>query len=512
MTNTIPATNSVNIAQHTLNLVCASNAQTQPRETALSNSTPSSEPTASDATAPDTSIAAAPGPSSSDVTRADKASTAPTAPTKSTSTPASSVSTGTKPGRDAKLTRNVAKRAAHKGSPNFIQLTHTPLIPERILRQYGAYSWYDERFRAAARLLQCLWLRDHDIPTASSPANASDSPAANAGFGSILTVEAANAGRNFLSKTIHRYALHSWLMSEPGACYEETRFFGNSLSSMPMAFNLLAPLAWDLDLASRVFSRLLPGIFQRAERIRFESKSGTPRHPVQPARRGTVPRGPIGLRLCNSWRRCERSTLHRLYRDQVFETLDHTNIAKMRDRYNEASRQVRLYDNPDSLILRSPPIEQFWREHMLAQLAVDNGVTAKAVFLAIGPELNRRVQGAFQVYQGELIEPDRQEPGRVPFIPMTLETVIRAIADAGAIDHACALWDRYCDFDRVYRLSLQQLTGDAARAPASKSAQHHQPAALPPTSRALAATPARRTRAASSRPRGNTAATKREAV
>lgn len=411
------------------------------------------------------------------------------------------------PGRSAERTRNVAKRAARKDRPNFIQLTHTPLIPERILRQYGAYSWYDDRFRASARLLQCLWLRDHDIPTAASPVNASDNPAANAGFGSILTVEAANAGLNFLSSAVHRHCLHSWLMSEPGACYEETRLFGNSLSSMPMAFNLLAPLAWDLDLASRVFSRLLPGIFQRVERIQFETSPGRRDTRFNPRGEGPY----LGDRSafdCAIHGVDVSGTPCIVYTEIKYsETLNHTNIAKMRERYNEASRQVRLYDNPDSLILRSPPIEQFWREHMLAQLAVDNGVTAKAVFLAIGPELNRRVQGAFQVYEGELIEPNRQEPGRVPFIPMTLETVIRAIAHAGAIDHARALWGRYCDFDRVYRLSFQQLTGDASPNPTDKPAQHLQATALPPIRRA----PVRRTRASSRRP-SDTSITKQEAV
>jgi hypothetical protein len=402
----------------------------------------------------------------------------------------------------------LTKRATHKDRPNFVQLAHTPLIPERILRQYGAYSWYDERFRAAARLLQCLWLRERDIPTASSQANASDDPAAKAGFGSILSVEAANAGRNFLSPAIYRHALHSWLMSEPGACYEEIRFFGNSLSSMPMVFNLLAPLALDTDLASRVFRRLLPGIVQRVTRVQFETSPG--RRDARFNRRGEGPYlGDRSAFDCAIHGVDASGTPCIVYTEIKYsETLDHTNIAKMRERYNEASRQVRLYDNPDSLILRSPPIEQFWREHMLAQLAVDNGVTAKAVFLAIGPELNRRVQGAFQVYNGELIEPDRQEPGRVPFIPMTLETVIRTIADAGAVDQARALWDRYCDFDRVYRLSLQQLTGDASPNRTDKPAQHLQAAALSPTRRA----PGRRTRAASSRRPSDSSITKQEAV
>ncbi|MCW5704899.1 MAG: hypothetical protein KIT82_20245, partial [Bradyrhizobium sp.] len=150
--------------------------------------------------------------------------------------------------------------------------------------------------------------------------------------------------------------------------------------------------------------------------------------------------------------------------------------------------------------------------HMLSQLAVDNGITPRAIFLAIGPKLNRRVQGVFRVYQGELIDADRQDTARVPFIPLTLEIVIEAIATAGATDHARVLWDRYCDFERVYRLLLQQLTGDAARAPADKPVQQPPAPQLLPTRRALAATQARRTRAASSRTRSNASITKQEAV
>lgn len=466
----------------------------------MSNSTPSSQPITSDSTAP---AITTPGPNSSDVT-------APAAET--TSTLASSA--GTMPERRTNRTRNVTRRAVHKAPPNFVQLARTPLIPERILRQYGAYSWYDERFRAAARLLQCLWLRERDIPTASSQANATDSPAAIAGFGSILSVEAANAGRNFLSSAIYRHALHSWLMSEPGACYEEVRFFGNSLSSMPLVFNLLAPLAVDIGLASQVLRRLLPGIVQRVERIQFETSPG--RRDTRFNRRGEGPYlGDRSAFDCAFHSLDPSGTPCIVYTEIKYsETLDHTNIAKMRDRYAEASRQVRLYENPDSLILRSPPIEQFWREHMLAQLAVDNGVTPKAVFLAIGPELNRRVQGAFQVYQGELIDADRRDPSRVPFIPLTLETVIRAIADAGAIDHARALWDRYCDFERVYRLSLQELAGDASfnSTPTTKPSNEAQLRSPPPTRRNSASTNARLPKAASTPTRGNTANIKTGAV
>jgi hypothetical protein len=105
-------------------------------------------------------------------------------------------------------------------------------------------------------------------------------------------------------------------------------------------------------------------------------------------------------------------------------------------------------------MLRSLALEQLWREHMLAQLAVDQGLTPRAMFIAIGPRLNRRVMAAFRVYESELVEADDQDANRVPFQAFTLETFIDALAEAGAEGVARDLWGRYADFERVYHLSL----------------------------------------------------------
>jgi hypothetical protein len=394
--------------------------------------------------------------------------------------------------------------------PTFKQLSRTPLVPEAVLKRYGAYCVIDTRFRAAARLLQCIWLRDHDIPTAASVNDAASSNTASASdhnphtaFGSILSPEAANAGRNFPNSAIHRLALQEWLMCEEDAAIDDERLFGNALSSMPLVFNMFGPMAFDLKLATSVFRVLLPGFVYSVERIQFEHSPGrrderflADRTAFDLAVHVTTPDGEAGT----------------IFIEVKYSESMEGPAARMRDRYNEASKQVRLYDNPDSLILRAAPIEQVWREHMLSQLAVDNGITPRAVFMAIGPKLNRRVQGVFRVYQGELIDANRQDAGRVPFIPLTLESVIETIATVGAADHARALWDRYCDFDRVYRLSLQQLAGDASPIPTDKPAREPRRRALLPARRALASTSARQTEAVSSRGHGNAKAPRQEAV
>lgn len=447
----------------------------------MSNPTPSFTPAISDAT-----TTAAPAPNVSDATR--------TAADANTARPTESAAT---------VTGHKTRRPPRErdGNRAFIQIGRTPLVPEKILKDRGAFCVIDTRFRAAARLLQCLWLRDHNIPTASSDAGDTiDGPAA---FGNILSPEAAYAGRNFLSSAIHRLALQEWLMCEEDAAIDDERLFGNALSSMPLVFNIFAPMALDRKLATSVFRELLPGFVRSVERIQFEHSPG------RRDERFLADRTAFDLAVQVITPGGEPGTI---FIEVKFSESMEGPAARMRDRYNEASKQVRLYDNPDSLILRSAPLDQIWREGMLAQLAVDNGITPRAIFMAIGPKLNRRVQGVFRVYQGELIDPDRQDASRVPFIPLTLESVIEAMATAGATDHAQVLWDRYCDFERVYRLSLQQLTGSASFSPANKPEQQRQVPALPPTRRVHTPTNPQRTRATSSRTRSNTGATKQGAV
>jgi len=256
-----------------------------------------------------------------------------------------------------------------------------------LLRRYGAYCGIDTRFRTAARLLQCLWLKDHGIATAfSSPKVAGDTDRA---FGSILSAEAARAGKNFLTPAIHRLAMQELLMREEDAAIDEERLFGNALSSMPLCFNLFAPLALDLSLATAVFRRLLPDFVHTVEQIIFEHSPGrredrflADRTAFDLAVRVITPSGDPAT----------------VFVEVKYSESMEGPAARMRERYDEASYQARLYREPDGAILRSLAIEQLWREHMLAQLSVDHGVTPRAVFMGIGPRLNRRVQAAFRVY------------------------------------------------------------------------------------------------------------------
>lgn len=332
-------------------------------------------------------------------------------------------------------------------STAFISLPRVPLVPDELLKRHNVYCFIDTRFRRAARLLQAMWLKDHNIPSSASTRTI-DNVTKTFGFASNLSNAAAEAGKNFIDEKVHQLVLRELLMREEGAAIDEERLFGNALSSMPMTFNLFGPLALDLKLATAVFYHLLPEFVHTVERIAFEHSPG--RREARFLNDGTAfdvavhvttPEGEAGIIFCE----CKLSE-------------DMTGpAARMRDRYNEASRLAHLYVDPESALLRSLALEQLWREHMLAQLVVDQGITSHGVFMAIGPRLNRRVMTAFKVYESELIHREDQDENRVAFEPVTLEAFVEAINAVGATKLASSLWQRYLDFGRIYDLALEEV-------------------------------------------------------
>lgn len=377
-------------------------------------------------------------------------------------------------------------------APTFKQLSRVPLVPEAVLKRHHAYCALDPRYRAAQRLQQALWLKNQGIPTAADDRCATD---ARSFLGSMLSADAARAGKNFLSADLHRLALEACLMCEEDALLAPDRLFGHALSSSPLTFNLFGPLAVNLGLARKVFRVLLAGIIDDVQGVIFEHS---------PGRRSNLPGRDIWLSDRTAADVAVQATTLDGEPVTIFIEVKLSEsmgpAARMRERYNEVSRQVLLYRDPNSAVLRSDAVEQLWRLHLLSQLAVDNGVTPRAVFLAVAPQLNARVWGAFRVYQGELIEPDQRGADRAPFVPLTLETVIETIAAAGASDLAQALWNRYCDFTEVYRLSMEELTsGDGSSSPSQPPAtQRANRGVLLPARRSTSPSTRRRTNSASS--------------
>lgn len=101
--------------------------------------------------------------------------------------------------------------------------------------------------------------------------------------------------------------------------------------------------------------------------------------------------------------------------------------ARLRQRYDEASRQSGLYTDPDATALRENPIQQLWRQHMLAELARQRGDYDEGTFVIIAPKLNHRVHRAIGRYRTHLADGE----GRTRFDAITLKAFVEAIRTGG---------------------------------------------------------------------------------
>src|SRR5262245_11246026 len=90
-------------------------------------------------------------------------------------------------------------------------LPRIPLVPQSLLKAHGVDCIVDNRFRAAARLLQRLWLLDNGIATGVHIRKNDDGDVLIP-LESLLSPEAAHAGRNFLSPEIHTFVRRELIM------------------------------------------------------------------------------------------------------------------------------------------------------------------------------------------------------------------------------------------------------------------------------------------------------------
>lgn len=313
-----------------------------------------------------------------------------------------------------------------------------PLIPERVLRQAHVYERYDTRFRAAARLMQALWRERHKL----GEGHYTNAAGHRRKLGSRLSTEAAKAGANFLTPEIFGQARYDLAYREPGALFDIERMHGNLLSSMPLAFNLLAPLKADKKLARRVFGRLMPGVAKNVTHIQMEHSPG----------RGdpTFTADGTAFDAIVTGRAADGAKTFVAIEVKFSESMVEPE-ARVRPRYDELARSSGLYVEPDDPALRKNPLQSLWRAHMLSQAMIDADLYDRGVFVLIAPRQNREVQRAARQYAKRLSKTD----GKVIFINIELEDAIEAIRGAGEADLADALHERYADFGPVHELVRQ---------------------------------------------------------
>lgn len=264
-----------------------------------------------------------------------------------------------------------------------VSLAPTPFLNEGIRQRHHTYVANDSRFAASTRLLAHLWRQDQQLPAAtfitSDPASKPRRRTANW----LLRRDAAQAGATFLTPAIRDHARQALLFREPGAMWNEDRLWANLLSSQALTLNLLAPLAIDLALATRVFRTLLPGFVGDVRSIRFEHSPG--RFKASYFGDGTAldalievatPEGEIAAIAIEV---------------KLTEGLTGPS-ATPRTRYVEAAQASGLYRDATNATLARAGFEQLRREHVMMTLMLQHGLASRGRFILIAPQLNRRAQ------------------------------------------------------------------------------------------------------------------------
>ena len=308
-----------------------------------------------------------------------------------------------------------------------------PIIPSHLLKQYQVEDVGDTRFRACARLLQSMWREDQQLPVGShQQTNDYDRC-----LGSRIDRASGSFGRNFLTTKIARLAKYETVYREPGAMVEENRLWHNLLSSQPLCFNLFGDMKLDLSMATRFWSSLFPDHMAKVEVIYFEHSPGRGNEAF------IADYTAFDVLIAGQSRKGQRSfiAIEVKYSESMNEP-----AASIRPRYNAVSTRSGLFKDPEHPALRSAPIQQLWREHMLSQTMLDNGLYDSGLFLVVHPAKNEDCSVAVASYKQHLHEPSAGNPA---FAALTLEECVQGMRDIGEAELADALFTRYLDFDRI---------------------------------------------------------------
>lgn len=310
-----------------------------------------------------------------------------------------------------------------------------PLVPDAVMRTHKVNQPADTRFRACARLLQALVREEMDAPigTYRSPGGG------RSRLGSVLAPVPAAAGANFLTPEIARLAYREIVYREPGALIDVERFWSNLLSSVPLTLNLFGAMKLNPALAETFVERVAPDLAGKVTHVIFEHSParGDERFTAD----GTAFDVLIGLR------RADGARTFLAFEVKYSENLTEPE-ARHRPRWDDLSRSSELFLDPEAPELRKNPLQQLWREHMLAHAMVENGLYDAGAFILLAPKLNNHVQRGASAYAAQL----SPTPHLVPFINLTLEEAADHLGQAGEPDIAAAFIRRYLDFRPVHDL------------------------------------------------------------
>ena len=218
-----------------------------------------------------------------------------------------------------------------------------------------------------------------------------------------------------------------------GKLYGKPRIFNDLLSSQPLCFNLFAELQRDLPLATDVMKNLTNGLVGSVTDIDFEWSPG------RGDTRLTGDRSAFDVYVSFSSAGHKKGFIG-------IEVKYHENLigaaSPHKDRYDQIADQMGCFKESNREVLKDQPLQQIWRDHLLAGIHRIADGFEEGFFVFLYPEKNTHCSSAVASYERCLTNTDT-------FASWTIESVASAIkrcTDDPSIDRFI---DRSLAFEKI---------------------------------------------------------------
>jgi hypothetical protein len=301
--------------------------------------------------------------------------------------------------------------------------------PVDLLEKYHALELNTDKFdfQWRARLLQSVWREEQGLSAGEYRGKLRGAR--------LVMPQAQNTLANYLTPTIRdvvRKEVEDPIQAK-GKLYGRPRIYNNLLSSQPLCFNLFGELSLDLDLATSVLSDITDGRILRVTAIEFEYSPGRgddrytgDRSAFDVYVRYTTPaegRGFVGIEV--------------KYHEGLADP-----VADHRLRYDEVASMMDCFVPEFLPKLRKRPLQQVWRDHLLAGAHKQVDCFEDGFFAFLYPAGNTACSDAVDQYKKCLSSSES-------FQEWTLESLVDRL-----MIHSPASWirelnRRYLDFSRL---------------------------------------------------------------
>jgi len=277
--------------------------------------------------------------------------------------------------------------------------------PLDLLRAHHVFVKADNPFQRTVRLRQALWREKQGYPIGLHRGQP---------LGTRLRMpEAKQDLWNFLTEGI-RDVVRAEVIDAGRTkerLFAQPRIFDDLLSSQPLCFNLFGELKRDLALARRVFQRLVPGKIASVRRIDFEHSPGR-RDPRYTADKSAFD---VYVEYESSAGQPGFLGIEVKYHENLCDAL-----AAHRARYDEIAQGMGCFHAAGLAAVRGKPINQLWRDHMLAGSMLLADGWKHATFVVLYPADNSHAAAAVEKYRACLADPST-------FDAWTLESLVAAL-------------------------------------------------------------------------------------